>query len=73
VLNVQLSKHLRLVAGMHMNEVGRLGESINNHSIGIILAGSERHTHNEIHADISHFQIGIFNGCSNRHVSDDLP
>jgi hypothetical protein len=52
VLNVQLCIPHRLVVGMNRNEVGRLWELINNHSDGIILVGSERQTHDEIHADV---------------------
>jgi hypothetical protein len=35
--------------------MSRLGESICNHPYGIILAGRERKTHNEIHADVFPF------------------
>jgi hypothetical protein len=37
---------------MNKNEVSRLHESINNHPDGIILTGSQRQTHDEIHIDI---------------------
>jgi hypothetical protein len=33
-------------------EVSRFGESINDHPNRIILAGSQRQSHNEIHANI---------------------
>jgi hypothetical protein len=51
-LNVQLCISLGLVTGMNKNEVGRLRESINNHLDGIILVGSQRKTHDEIHTDV---------------------
>jgi hypothetical protein len=44
--------YLCLVTGMNRNEVSRLRESINNHLDGIILAGSQRQTHDEIHIDV---------------------
>jgi hypothetical protein len=37
---------------MDRDEVSRLGESNNNHLDGIILAGSQRKTHDEIHTDV---------------------
>jgi hypothetical protein len=52
VLNVQLCISLGLVVGMNRNEVSRLRELINNHSDGIILVGSQRQTHDEIHTDV---------------------
>jgi hypothetical protein len=52
VLNVQLCVSLGLVIGINRNEVGILHESINNQLDGIILAGSQRKTHDEIHTDV---------------------
>jgi hypothetical protein len=43
---------LAFVTGMNRNEVSRLRESINNHPNGIILAGSQRQTHDEIYTDV---------------------
>jgi hypothetical protein len=37
---------------MNWDEVSRLHEWINNHPDGIILAGSQRKTHDEIHTDV---------------------
>jgi hypothetical protein len=37
---------------MNGNKVSRLRESINNHPNGVILAGSQRKTHDEIHTDV---------------------
>jgi hypothetical protein len=42
-------------SNMNRNEVGKLPESINNHLDGIILVGSGRQTHDEIHADVFPF------------------
>jgi hypothetical protein len=53
VLNVQLCISLGLVTCMNKDEVSRLHESINNHLDGIILEGSQRETHDEIHTDVS--------------------
>jgi hypothetical protein len=52
VLNVYLCISLGLVTGMNKNEVSRLHESINNLPDRIILTGSQRQTHDEIHIDI---------------------
>jgi hypothetical protein len=51
-LNAQLCISLGLVTGMNRDEVSRLPESINDHPDGIILAGSQRKTHDEIHTDV---------------------
>jgi hypothetical protein len=52
VLKAQLCISLGLVTGMSWNEVSRFYESINNHTYGIIFAGSQRQTHDEIHIDV---------------------
>jgi hypothetical protein len=51
VLNVRICISLGLVTGMNKDEVSRLRESVNNHPDGIMLAGSQRNTHDEIHTD----------------------
>jgi hypothetical protein len=48
--NVDLSILLNLVSGVDGYEVSRFGESIHVHPNRIKLAGSQRQTHNEIHA-----------------------
>jgi hypothetical protein len=53
--NIQLSVLLGPVVGMDRNEVSRLSEPINDHLDGIILAGRERETDNEIHAAVFPF------------------
>jgi hypothetical protein len=40
---------------VHRNEVSRLGEPIDDHPVGIKLAGRERQTHNEVHVDVFPF------------------
>jgi hypothetical protein len=42
VSNIQLSKLLHVVVGMHGYKVGRFGKSVNNHPFGIKLVASER-------------------------------
>jgi hypothetical protein len=54
-LNVQLYISLCHEVGMNRNEVSRLHESINNYPDGIIIAGSQRQIHDEIHVDIFSF------------------
>jgi hypothetical protein len=60
-MQTQVERHIQLMVllshaiGVHWNEVCRLGESIQDHPDGIKLAGGERQTHNEIHADVFPF------------------
>jgi hypothetical protein len=53
--NIQFIILLSPVVGVHQNEMSRLGEPINGHPYGVKLAGRERQTHNEIHADVFPF------------------
>jgi hypothetical protein len=48
--NVDLSTLLNPVVSVDGYEVSGFGESIHDHPNRIKLAGSQRHTHNEIHA-----------------------
>jgi hypothetical protein len=53
--NIQLSILLSRVEGVHRNEMSRLGKSVDDYPDGVKLEGSERQTHNKIHADVFPF------------------
>jgi hypothetical protein len=53
VSNVDFNMLLNSILGMNGYEVGRFGESINEHPNQIKLVGSQRQTHNELNADVN--------------------
>jgi hypothetical protein len=53
--NIQFDILLSPVVGVHQNEMSKLGKPIDDYPNGVKLAGRERQTHNEIHADVFPF------------------
>jgi hypothetical protein len=53
--NIQLSILFNLVAGVHWNEMSRLGKSVYDYPDRVKLAAGERQIHNEIHTDVFPF------------------
>jgi hypothetical protein len=55
--NIDLSIVLNLLVVVGGYEVGGFGESINDHSNRVKCAGSQRQTHNEVHANVTPLPI----------------
>jgi hypothetical protein len=53
--NIQLGVLFSPVEGVHMNEMSRLGKSVNDYPNVVKFATGERQTHNEIHTDVFPF------------------
>jgi hypothetical protein len=52
VRNIQLNVLLSPAEGVHLNEMSRLGKSVNDYPNGVKLVAGDRQAHNEIHIDV---------------------
>jgi hypothetical protein len=53
--NIQLGILFSPIAGVHWNELSRLGKLVDDYPDGVKLVATERQTHNEIHTNIFPF------------------